>query len=137
MNSEKFDNIAELTLSKMEEEAKRMGVKGVAVVANLEEGDSISWASRMRVAGSMRTPADEEGEYFNFVGVAYAKMSEMMDTKQDSGSGIRPKIWGELGYQGGAIRSHDGGYIAAAFSGASSEDDYLISVAALDFIENC
>ena len=42
---------------------------------------------------------------------------------------------GEVGYRGGAIRRHGAGYLLAAFSGGTSDEDYAISERALSALE--
>jgi hypothetical protein len=51
----------------------------------------------------------------------------MADMHKDSGSGIRPPMTGEYGWNGGLIARGKTGYIIAAFSGGKSEDDVAIS----------
>jgi hypothetical protein len=58
----------------------------------------------------------------------------MADTLRDSGSGIRPVMTGETGWQGGLIRKGRAGYLLAAFSGGPSADDIEVSRAGLDAI---
>jgi uncharacterized protein GlcG (DUF336 family) len=56
----------------------------------------------------------------------------MADTLKASGSGVRPPIKGEYGWQGGVIIRGKTGYLIAAFSGGSSPDDVKISQAGLE-----
>jgi hypothetical protein len=70
----------------------------------------------------------------NLLAVVYTKAAEMADTLKDSGSGVRPKKKAENGWQGGVIRKVSGGYVVAAFSGAKSADDVLISQAGIDVL---
>jgi hypothetical protein len=124
-----FEANAEKVLERMTEIAREKGEIGVAVVANLEDKNSVQWITRMKAVDGI---ISDDGR-FNLVAVAYSKAGEMIRTKKDSGSkdGL---INGELGYQGGAIEEHDGGYILAAFSGAASEVDFSISKEALAFL---
>ena len=55
----------------------------------------------------------------------------MADTLKDSGSGVRPPMTGEYGWQGGVIARAKNGYVIAAFSGGKSEDDVEASKAGL------
>lgn len=55
----------------------------------------------------------------------------MADTLKASGSGVRPPIKVEFGWQGGVIGKGKTGWLIVAFSGASSADDVKISQAGL------
>ena len=130
-----FCEISKKILDTMEEKAKAMGVVGVAVICSLEDVNSVNWITNMRVVGKYRTEPNQDNKGYNFIGVAYAKACEMMDTHQNSGSKTRPILIGELGYKGGKIIEHEGGYVVAAFSGASSEEDFEISSTGLDVLK--
>ena len=107
-------------------------VTGVAVVA-YSEGDSVkSWSSKMVVVGNLKTgPSKNDPAGANLLGIAYAKAAEMADTLKASGSGVRPPITGEHGWQGGVIAKGKTGWLIVAFSGGSSADDVKISQAGL------
>jgi uncharacterized protein GlcG (DUF336 family) len=60
----------------------------------------------------------------------------MAATLKDSGSGIRPILTGELGWQGGVVSKGKSGIVIAAFSGGRSEDDVQVSRAGLAVLEN-
>jgi len=70
----------------------------------------------------------------NMLGIAYSKASEMADTHQNSGSGLRAVYRGELGYQGGLIQKVNSGYILAVFSGGASEQDLVVAKIGLDWL---
>jgi len=113
--------------------AKALEIKGVAVVAFYAQ--EIGLVSRMQIVESRRNEAA------NFIAIVYAKMAEMCDTLQDSGSGVREPLRGELGYVGGAIRhlrKLENGvslYCLTAFSGASSEEDLDVSKCGMALVE--
>jgi uncharacterized protein GlcG (DUF336 family) len=114
----------------MENAALKMQVKGVAVLAFIPGDSSLSWISKMKVVGAMAN------ESANYLAVAYSKAGEMAETLQNSGSGIREPKLGEFGWQGGVIQKVEGGYILAAFSGASGEQDVEIATAGLKQLLN-
>lgn len=124
-----FQGAAERALDAMEKEAIARQMKGVAVIAFVPGDATRSWSSQMRVVDAFVL-----GQA-NVLGIAYAKMSEMADTLENSGSGKRPPHHGELGYKGGAIRKVSGGYLLAAFSGGKDTDDLDVATLGLDLLE--
>lgn len=116
---------ADACLSSMEQTALKMEVKGVAVLAFIPGDTSLSWISKMKVVGAMTN------ESANYLAVAYSKAGEMAETLKNSGSGVREPKLGEFGWQGGIIKKVEEGYILAAFSGASGEQDVEIATAGL------
>ena len=119
---------ADKALSVIEEEAKKISINGTAVVIFIPGEKTESWTSKMKVIGFF-TNKDS-----NTLGVAYTKAAEMADTFKDSGSGVRKPLTGEFGWQGGAIKKVEGGYLLAAFSGASGEQDYAVASAGLNWL---
>ena len=119
---------ADKALSVIEEEAHKLSINGTAVVAFIPGEKTQSWSSKMKVIGFF-TNGDS-----NTLGVAYTKMAEMADLLKDSGSGARKPLTGEYGWQGGAIKKVEGGYLLAAFSGASGEQDYAVATAGLNWL---
>lgn len=119
---------ADKALSIIEEEAHKLNINGTAVVAFVPGEKTQTWTSKMKVIGFF-TNGDS-----NTLGVAYTKMAEMADLLKDSGSGTRKPLTGEYGWQGGAIKKVEGGYLLAAFSGASGEQDYAVATAGLNFL---
>jgi hypothetical protein len=128
-----FDAVTGQALAAMQKRAMELNVKGVAIVAG-SEGDTVkSWSSKMIVVGSLKTdPSKNDPLGSNLLAIAYAKAAEMADTLKASGSGVRPPIKGEYGWQGGVIIRGKTGYLIAAFSGGSSPDDVKISQAGLE-----
>jgi len=124
-----FSGAAENALEAMAKEATARQMKGVAVIAFVPGDATRSWASQMRVVDEFVL-----GQA-NVLGIAYAKMSEMADTLENSGSGKRPPHHGELGYKGGAIRKVPGGHLLAAFSGGKDTDDLDVANIGLDLLE--
>jgi len=125
-----FIKHADDCLSVMEKAALKMQVKGVAVVVFIPGETSETWISKMKVLGTL------SNESANFLAVAYSKAGEMAETFQDSGSGTREPKTGEFGWQGGVIKKVKAGYILAAFSGATGEQDTEIANRGLDCLKN-
>lgn len=127
MTSNSFDVVADAALAAMKTKAQKMGVGGVAVVAYFD-GDTIqSWSSKMIVVGRYKDAPTATDKGSNLLAIAYAKAAGMADTLKDSGSGIRPPMTGEFGWNGGVIARGKAGYLIAAFSGGKSDDDAEIS----------
>ena len=122
-----FDRTADAALAAMRAKADGMGIGGVAVVAYFEGETIQSWSSKMVVVGRYKDAPTATDKGNNLLGIAYAKAAEMADTLKDSGSGVRPPMTGEFGWQGGVIGRGKGGYWIVAFSGGKSEDDAAIS----------
>jgi hypothetical protein len=123
-----FMDRADTALTLMEQAAKKLPIVGVAVVSYIPGETTHSWISKMKVVGQMTRGSS------NLLGVASTKAAEMADTFQDSGSGIRPPLKGEYGYQGGVIRKVSSGYIIAVFSGGSSAQDKEIAIEGADLL---
>ena len=129
-----FQEVADQALQAMTKRAEELHIQGVAVVAYIE-GDSVkSWASKMTVVGSMTKAPSQKDPGANLLAIAYAKASEMAETLKDSGSGGRPPMTGEFGWQGGVIAKGRTGYLIAAFSGGPSEDDVKVSQTGLEIL---
>lgn len=113
----------------IEKTAVKLKIEGVAMVIFIP-GDSVkSWTTKMQVVGHLK-----RGNY-NMLAYAGAKVAEMADTYQDSGSGIRPPLKGEYGYPGGVIKKVSSGYIMAVFAGGeSSDDDKAAAAVGLTFL---
>ena len=105
----------------MDQAARNMSVKGVALLAFIPGDTTKNWISKMWVAGALTNGSA------NFLAIAYSKAAEMADLYKNSGSGTREPLHGEFGYQGGIIMKVDSGYILAVFSGASGEQDAEIA----------
>ena len=126
-----FDAQADLALRAMKARAGELQASGVAVVAYAPGDSMASWSSRMQVVGSMTQAPSAKDKGSNLLGIAYAKAAEMAATLKDSGSGVRPPLTGEFGWQGGVVAKGRTGILIAAFSGGRSEDDVNISRAGL------
>lgn len=129
-----FDAPADMALKAMKARADELHVSGVAVVAYAGGDRVTSWSSKMQVIGSMTQAPSANAKGSNLLGIAYAKASEMASTLKDSGSGVRPPLTGEFGWQGGVVAKGRTGILIAAFSGGRSEDDVDISKAALGIL---
>jgi hypothetical protein len=127
---ENFQSVASKIITKMEHHARKLGVKGVIVVASMDDS-GLSWVSQMKAVDTIKVldGSPEKSQYpgYNFIGVAYSKAAEMADTRLNSGSKVRAAYEGEFGYQGGVIKKVQLGYILTVFSGATSEQDLEIA----------
>lgn len=108
---------ADEALTAIEQGAGKLSIKGVAIVIFVPGDTTKTWISKMKIVGQMKKGTS------NLLAVAYSKAAEMADTYQDSGSGIRPPMKGEFGYQGGVIKKVNGGYVYGVFSGGSPVQD--------------
>jgi hypothetical protein len=108
-------------LALMEQAAREMSVKGVALIAFIPGDSTTKWVSKMRVVGALKNNSA------NYLAIAYSKAAEMADLYKDSGSKTRDPLHGEFGYQGGIIKKVESGFILAVFSGASGEQDAEIA----------
>jgi len=127
---ENFQIAAAKMIIEMENHARKLGVKGVIVVASMDD-TGFSWVTHMKAVDTIKvldgSPEPHQYPGYNFIGIAYSKAAEMADTKLDSGSKVRPAYQGEFGYQGGVIKKVQSGYILAVFSGATGEQDLEIA----------
>lgn len=123
-----FIKHADEALQIMEKSALEINVKGVALIAYIPGDKTESWVSKMLVVGNLTN------EKANFLAIASSKAAEMAETLVNSGSKIRPPKNGELGYIGGIIKKIDSGYIVAAFSGATGQQDAVISTNGVDWL---
>jgi hypothetical protein len=123
-----FERVAGDAVQAMQRRAVEMSAIGAGMVAYIPGDATAGWSSRMVVVGSFIK------DDTNLLAVVYTKAAEMADTLKDSGSGVRPKKKAENGWKGGVIRKVSGGYVLAAFSGAASEDDVLISQAGVEVL---
>lgn len=131
-----FDELADKALRAMERRAGELKIKGVAVIA-YAQGDQVqSWSSKMLVIGNLATAPSANNKGSNLLGIAYAKAAEMAATLKDSGSGVRPPLTGEFGWQGGVVSQGKTGILIAAFSGGPSEDDVRVSRAGLEILQS-
>lgn len=110
----------------MEQAADKMGIKGVAVMIFIPGEETVSGVSKMKVVGSMTRKT------INFLAVANSKIAEMADTHLDSGSKVREPLTGETGWRGGLIKKVDSGYIMAAFSGGTEDEDIVVAQAGIE-----
>jgi hypothetical protein len=110
----------------IEEAAQNISIKGVAIIAFIPGDTALAWISKMKVVGALT------GRNANFLAIAYSKASEMASTFKNSGSGIRDPMKGEFGFRGGVIKKVDAGYILAAFSGGTPEQDLVAANKGLD-----
>ena len=119
---------ADECLAAIEKAAQKIAIKGVAMIAFIPGDVTKSWVSRMKVVGGI-----SNGKY-NYLAIAYCKASEMAITLEDSGNEDRKTIIGELGYKGGVIMKVESGYLVAAFSGGTSQQDANVSKEGLDWL---
>ena len=122
INAELREKIG-MALNGMKAKSIEMGIQGVATASVLNEGETLDWIGEMKVAGKY---LDHEGG-FNLVAVAWSKCAEVMATLADSGSPNHHVMTGELHYTGGAYDEHEGIKMAFAFSGATSDEDFVVA----------
>lgn len=123
MTNEQLKEKVALALDDMKAKALEMGIEGVAAVSVLNSGDTVDWIGEMKVVGRY---LDHDGG-FNLVAVAWSKCAEVMATLADSGNPDHKPMTGELNYTGGAYDEFEGIRMAFAFSGATSEEDYVVA----------
>ncbi len=134
LDAKTFVERADRAIETMRQRAAELKIQGVGVVAYFEGEQAATWTSKMTVVGKLKNPASANDPGVNLLAIAYSKAAEMADTLKDSGSGTRPPLKGEYGWQGGLIAKVDSGYVLAAFSGASSEDDLKVARTALELL---
>jgi len=133
-----FQIVAKDMITEMENHARKLGVKGVILVASMDDA-GFSWISQMKAVDDIKVISDNpQQEYpgYNFIGIAYSKAAEMADTKLNSGSKIRPAFQGEFGFKGGVIKKVNTGYILTVFSGATGEQDFEIAQVGMNAMLN-
>jgi len=59
--------------------------------------------------------------------MACSKAAETIKTHVVSGQALRPLMMREVGFKGADIIEYNGGYVVAAFGGASDNQDYEIA----------
>lgn len=121
----------EKTFDIVSDKIAEMKLEIVGVIAVVTEEDSLDWVTDTRIYGSFYN-YDKDGMGWNTLAIAWSKAAEMVQTHQDSGSNCRPKMMGELAYQGGATEKYGNGHIVIAFSGGTSEEDFEISKYAIE-----
>ena len=128
-NGEKtFLKYADRCLALMEQAAKELKIEGVAVMVFIPGEQVGSGVSKMKVVGNMTR------KNVNFLAVANSKIAEMADTYLDSGSKVRESFVGETGWRGGLVKKVGSGYIMAAFSGGTEDEDIVVATAGLQHI---
>ena len=123
----RFDSLATEALKAMENKAAEIKVPAGSALFGFIPGDKMTaWVTRAQIVKSFTQNKN------NTLAWVYAKAAEMADTLTNSGSGVRPKLAGEVGWKGGVIVQVSDGYIFAAFSGGSGEQDVAIAQAGLE-----
>jgi hypothetical protein len=131
MSAKKLDALEQTALTAMKAKAAELKVTGVAV-STFAPGEKVEeWTSKMAVVGRMTDPAATDGRGNNMLGIAYAKSGEMARTLVNSGSAPCKAMVAEFCWQGGAIEKVKGGWLIVAFSGATGEQDFMVSQAGL------
>jgi len=129
--TQNFENLfldnSDASLTAMELKSKEMKIRGVGIIAFLEDGKA-NWVSKMKVMGALKN------EEVNFLAVAYSKAGEMVDTLKNSGTCDRMPLLGEFNFIGGVIEKVKNGYVLAVFSGATGEEDTVVAELGLEFI---
>ena len=136
MSAKKFDVAADRALDAMQKHAAGIQVTGVAAVV-FAPGDAVTgWRSKMLVVGRKHDDPKPGYNGSDYLAIVYSKIAEMADTLKDSGSGARPPMTGEFGWQGGVIARTRNGFIIVAFSGGKGEEDLAISQAGLALLKD-
>ena len=123
-----FIKYADECLAIIDQEARKIPMTGVAMVAFIPGDSTTTWISKMKVVGKL---ADNE---VNLCGIVYTKAAEMAVTLKNSGNAERKNMRGEYGYEGGVIQKVDAGYLICAFSGGKSADDVDAAKKGLDWL---
>jgi hypothetical protein len=131
---QRFAQIAPVALAAVAEKAAALGVGGVGIVAWFEGDEPRNWVSDIRVVGRFWDPPEKDGPGANLLAIAFGKLTEMAVSLKPSGHAERPKAWGELGWEGGWIARGKTGHVLAAFSGAPSETDVVLSKLAVEIL---
>lgn len=135
-----FEEFVEVVLLKMKNKAEEIGIIGVALISYIDNSSSDKWISKMQIVNSMKLLPEKDNENrkfgVNLIAIAYSKAAEMVDTLKNSGTGLRKPMKGEFGYKGGLIKKLKAGYILIAFSGGSEEEDLVVSMTALEYLNN-
>ena len=118
-------NIADI-LDRMSAKARDMNLTGVSVAGIFDQSRTL--LSQSRDCGKLFN-----GKW-NYLAVAFSKISEMCETLGDSGSPLRKDIQGEFGYEGGTIKQVGDKFYVSAFSGARGEEDLVISKYGLEIV---
>lgn len=113
----------------MGKEVENQGVKGVGVVAYLEDESTCNWEQMIHVFGKVEIPTDGDNLGWNLIGMACSKASESISSKNPSGDKSRAFLHGEVGFQGAAVRKVGKGYVVAAFGGGADAQDYEVGKA--------
>lgn len=115
----------------MAKEIEQRTLQGTAAIAYLEDAQTIDWQMSIRVFGKIESAPNDLDQGWNLIGMACSKAAESISTKIKSGSDVRPLRHGEVGFMGADVQKCGNGYVVAAFSGASSEEDFAVSQAAI------
>ena len=132
MTNEQLREKLVMVLDEMKAKAVEMGIEGVATASVLNKGETDDWIGEMKVVGS---PCNEK-EGWNLVAIAWSKCGEVIATNADSGKPDHQKMMGELGFVGGAYDEYEGCKMAFAFSGADSEEDWVVAKYGIERMKN-
>jgi hypothetical protein len=127
MSAKKLDALEQTALATMKAKAAELKVTGVAVASFAPGETTDAWTSQMAVVGRMTDPVASDGKGNNMLGIAYAKSAEMARTHVNSGTAPCKPMVAEFCWQGGAIEKVKGGWVIVAFSGATGEQDFMVS----------
>lgn len=123
MTNEQLRDCLLQALDDVKAKAVEMGIQGVATASVLNKGGEEDWIGEMKIVG---TPFNLEAG-LNLIAIAWSKCGEVIATGADSGDPYHKKMMGELGFVGGAYDEFEGCKLAFAFSGATSEEDLVVS----------
>ena len=113
----------------MGQEVKKQDIKGVGIVAYLEDESTCDWELMIHVFGEVEKPTEGDNLGWNLIGMACSKAAESISSKNPSGDKNRAFLHGEVGFKGAEVRKVGNGYVVAAFGGGADEQDYEVGKA--------
>lgn len=133
--------IEERALDAMIAIARELGLKkGVATILILKDGADLARVAFQSINGIgsiERDPDPARGGSdtgTNYLAMALGKIAEMVSTHTDSGTMPRPAKRGEPGVGGGRTTRVMGGYVYAAYSGGTTEQDDQIAAVGMEVL---
>jgi hypothetical protein len=135
----------EIAFKAMQAKADELTMKGVAMVAFLEDPSSIDWKMSTRIMGNLQF-AHGEDPGWNIIGMVGSKIAETMLTHAPSGHCPREGglMHGEVGFadaedplngEGAEFVDLGGAYCVCAFGGGSHENDYVVGCAGAEAVK--
>ena len=138
MLDEPREVLEDFALTAMKRKAEELGVKGVANVLIIEDGQT-DIRPVFRPCGRIerdpdpsRDKPDQKDTGTNYLSVVWTKNAEVISTLQpESGKGIREPKFGEFGLRGCLRTRTMTAYIQTSFSGGTEDQDTEIALAGM------